>query len=236
MMAVAAAAPLTGPSPAGTPGRPAGPVSPASRPSSRNTTRSAQAACRTLWVASTSAQPAAQRSRSSPITDSPVSASSAPVGSSASSSDRPPATARAMVTRCCSPPDSWAGNRPRTAPRLSESSRPCAPASAARGFTPSSSRASATFSAAVSPASRLASWKTKPICCRSTAASPASSRLARSRPASRTRPEVGRSSPPASRSRVDLPEPLGPITATNSPAPTRSETSSSALTRSAPDP
>src|SRR5205823_8235737 len=30
-----------------------GPVAPTSRPSFRNTTRSAQAACRTLWVAST---------------------------------------------------------------------------------------------------------------------------------------------------------------------------------------
>ena len=39
----------------------------------------------------------------------PVSASSAPVGSSQRSSSGCFATARAIATLCCSPPDSWAG-------------------------------------------------------------------------------------------------------------------------------
>ena len=57
-------------------------------PSRRNTTRSAQAACRASWVTSTPAAPASTRARSSRRTASPVCESSAPVGSSASTSRR----------------------------------------------------------------------------------------------------------------------------------------------------
>ena len=64
---------------------------------------------------------------------------------------------------------------------------------------------------------RLNCWKTNPM--RSGAAPPARRRRAtqRSRPSKRTSPELGRSSPPSSCSRVDLPDPLGPATTTNSP-------------------
>ena len=50
------------------------------------------------------------------------------------------------------------------------------------------------------------------------------------RPKTRTVPAVGRSSPSTSRSSVVLPPPFGPAIATNSPAPTASETSSSTRT------
>ena len=47
--------------------------------------------------------------RISAITASPVSLSSCPVGSSATSSRGDPASARAIATRCCWPPDSSSG-------------------------------------------------------------------------------------------------------------------------------
>src|SRR3712207_8251209 len=52
---------------------------------------------------------------------------------------------------------------------------------------------------------------------------------ARSCPSTSTDPEVGVSRPPARWSRVDLPEPEGPMTATSSPACTRSEEHTSEL-------
>ena len=45
------------------------------------------------------------------MTRSPVTESSAPVGSSASSRARSPTIARAMATRCCWPPDRSSGKR-----------------------------------------------------------------------------------------------------------------------------
>ena len=55
-------------------------------------------------------------------------------------------------------------------------------------------------------------------------------------PLMRTAPEVGSSSVPAIVSSEDLPEPLGPITATISPLATLRETSRSACTSAAPLP
>ena len=49
-------------------------------------------------------------------------------------------------------------------------------------------------------------------------------------PSTRTLPSVGRSRVPATASSVDLPEPEGPVTATNSPAATESVTSRRAKT------
>jgi hypothetical protein len=50
-----------------------------------------------------------------------------------------------------------------------------------------------------------------------------------------TVPDVGASSPPATCSIVDLPDALGPLTATNSPGATVSDTPSSARTPAAPE-
>jgi hypothetical protein len=86
--------------------------------------------------------------------------------------------------------------------------------------------------AAVTPASeRVAAsknWKMIPMCRARNRASPLSPRVSIRRPATVTVPELGRSSPAIRFSRVDLPLPEGPMTATTSPAATPRLRSSSA--------
>ncbi len=95
-------------------------------------------------------------------TASPVAESRFPVGSSARISSGSAIIARAMATRCISPPLSWAGWW------LTRSASPMASSSSvARGATvesarPSSSSGRATFSSAVRVGSRLKNWKTNP--------------------------------------------------------------------------
>ena len=79
-------------------------------PSRIVTRRSMRAARSRLCVATSAASPLALTSAASvPNTWSAVFGSRLPVGSSASSTRGPLATARAMATRCCSPPDNSAG-------------------------------------------------------------------------------------------------------------------------------
>src|SRR5690625_2323186 len=59
--------------------------------------------------------------------------------------------------------------------------------------------------------------------------------LVMSAPPSRTVPSSTLSSPEAQCSRVDFPDPEGPVTATNSPGPTSAVTQSKARTTSSPD-
>ena len=170
------------------------------------------------------------------MTASAFTESSAPDGSSASSRRRSPATARAIATRCRSPPDSSSGNRDDRSPRPSPSSarRP-----AARAFPapmPSSSSGRATFSAAVNPGSRLKSWNTYPTVRRRIRALSLRDIPDSATPPTSTSPFVGSSRLPAMVSRVDLPEPLGPITATMAPASTDKSTPRSACTSAAPCP
>ena len=73
-------------------------------------TRSAISAIRVLWVTTMTVVPFFVWSRSSCSTPTPVLESSAPVGSSQSSTSGFFMMARAMETRCCSPPDSSDGN------------------------------------------------------------------------------------------------------------------------------
>ena len=73
-------------------------------------------------------------------------------------------------------------------------------------------------------------WNTNPIKAARSPASSRSDRPATSRPVTRTVPAVARSSVPARCSRVVLPEPDGPSTATSSPAATRRLTPDSAVT------
>ena len=86
------------------------------------------------------------------------------MGSSASSSRRSPTTARAIATRWRSPPERSSGKcsarsaEPELVERVERRAR-----AASRAGVPSSSSGMATFSAAVSPASRLKSWNTNPI-------------------------------------------------------------------------
>ncbi len=76
--------------------------------------------------------------------------------------------------------------------------------------------------------SRLKNWKIMPTRRRRNSARPFSSSPTRSSPPTTTDPPDGRSSPDTMFSRVDFPEPEGPITATDSPAPIVSETPSRA--------
>jgi len=86
-------------------------VSEATRPSAICTTRLAYRwASSGLCVTTISVWPAALRSRSRRPISSPVAVSTAPVGSSASSRDGRLTRARAMATRCRSPPESRAGS------------------------------------------------------------------------------------------------------------------------------
>src|ERR1700728_897949 len=83
---------------------------PASRPSTMCTTRAAyRSAISWSWVTSTSVCPAAASERSSRPISCPVAVSSAPVGSSASSTSGELTSARAIATRCRWPPDIRAG-------------------------------------------------------------------------------------------------------------------------------
>jgi hypothetical protein len=82
----------------------------------------------------------------------------------------------------------------------------------------------------VSESIRLNDWKTNPTCARRIFVSFGSRTAAMSVPASRTRPVVGRSRPAAQCSSVDFPDPDGPITAVNVPAPNETVTSRSART------
>lgn len=80
------------------------------RPSRSSMTRSAEAATVASWVTSTRVRPDAKvLPRNTSSTAAPVSQSRFPVGSSASTTAGLAIRARAMATRCSSPPDSSAG-------------------------------------------------------------------------------------------------------------------------------
>ncbi len=64
---------------------------------------------------------------------------------------------------------------------------------------------------------RLNRWKTKPIFCRRTAVRAKSPAAETSTPSTTMRPDVGRARPPRRCRSVDLPQPEGPMIATNSP-------------------
>ena len=92
------------------------------------------------------------------------------------------------------------------------------------------------FSSAVRVGRRLKDWKMKPSWSRRTAVSCLSVMPDRSWPAMRTLPEVGVSRPAMQCRRVDLPEPEGPMMATNSPRPTARLAESRAMTWALPSP
>ena len=101
----------------------------------------------------------------------------------------------------------------------------CARRRAPRGDAPASSAGSSTFSARVSSLTSSNAWNTNPTLWRRIRASPASAIPSSCSPATRMLPAVGRSRPPSRYSRVDFPQPLGPMIAADSPAATSSCTS-----------
>jgi hypothetical protein len=82
----------------------------AMRPSCISTMRAQRSASETSWVIITKVAPlSAWRANNWSMIAAPVALSRLPVGSSAKTIAGPGATARAIATRCCSPPDSSAG-------------------------------------------------------------------------------------------------------------------------------
>ncbi len=78
-------------------------------PSSISMRRRVLAATAWSWVMMMTVVPSRLSSSSRARMDAPVAESRLPVGSSASTAGGAPATARAIATRCRSPPDSWVG-------------------------------------------------------------------------------------------------------------------------------
>ena len=144
-----------------------------------------------------------------------------PVGSSQRSAAGRVARARQAATRWRSPCERAAGLRSSSAATPAAVASRSASISRARASMPVSSRlARVMFSRTVRYSRSSNSWKTMPTRRRRRRRRCEAGRRVRSSPARRTEPESERSTPPASRSRVDLPEPLGPIRATRSPGET----------------
>jgi hypothetical protein len=95
---------------------------------------------------------------------------------------------------------------------------------------------SRTFSFAVSVGTRLKDWKTNPISSRRSAVNALSFSPVSSTSPMRTDPESAVSRAAQQCMSVDLPEPLGPMTAVNSPAPMSRLTPSRARTSVWPEP
>ncbi len=172
--------------------------------------RSAHDASCASWVTTTPATAPWHAVRIRRITASVLTESSAPDGSSASSRRRSPTTARAIATRCRSPPDSSSGNRAARSARPRSASAASAAVRAVLAAIPSSSSGRATFSVAVSPASRLKSWNTYPIERRRSLARSLRDIPDTTAPPTSTSPLSGSSRLPTIVSRVLLPDPLGP--------------------------
>src|SRR5690606_8014133 len=161
------------------------------------------------------------------------SGSSADVGSSNRSTLGRSASARAMATRCCCPPESWRG-------RASALSASPTRASSSRASGSTSSRrrrcaetgASTTFSSAVRCGNRLKLWKTNPIWVRCPRISRSLSsrrvlplrRYPTSSPSMEMKPWSTFSRWLIARRSVDLPEPDGPSTTVTDPGRTVSDT------------
>ncbi len=209
-------------------------VSVTMRPSSMPICRGIRAAMAWSWVTTMIVVPAAFSSSSRPRMDWPVAWSRLPVGSSASTIAGDPASARAMATRCRSPPDSCVGRDLSLWPSPTRSSAAAASWRRSAAGYPAYSRASATLANALWCSARKNCWNTNPMLAARSPASCRSSSPATSRPVTRTRPADGRSRVPARCSSVVLPDPDGPTTATSSPAATSRLTPSSAVTGGEP--
>ena len=153
------------------------------------------------------------------MTASPLPASRLPVGSSASSTAGRESSARAMATRCRSPPESRPGRRAALSASPTRSSasraraRSCAEARAPARPAGTKSPGSMTFSTAGSAGSRLKDWKTKPT---------DSLRKAARSPGVEAAKVPSRPPPPPPRSRRRAPRPRR--AASTCPSPTRPTT------------
>ncbi len=168
------------------------PVPAPTRPSFITSTRSAARATSSLWVTRITVVPCRRDcSTNTPSTRRPVSASSAPVGSSASTTAGALTSARAIATRCCSPPDRWSGYSAPRSPSSTAWSRRRASTRALAARAPASSSGRRTFSSTVSVEIRLKNWKTKPIRARRNSVRARSSSAETSQPSMTMPPAVG---------------------------------------------
>ena len=176
-----------------------------------------------LWVTNTTVVPETRRMSSSRSCISiRVSSSSAPNGSSISSSDGDGTSARQSATRCFMPPESWCGRLVAKAESPTRSSNSSARFFAAASLRPAISIGNSTLASTVRHGSRFGVWNTKP----KSSCGPTTSR-----PRMVTRPSLACVMPATMRSSVVLPQPLGPSSEISSPCWKVQETSSSATTR-----
>ncbi|EAR26031.1 hypothetical protein A20C1_09129 [marine actinobacterium PHSC20C1] len=137
--------------------------------------------------------------------------SSAENGSSMSRTLGSKTNARAIATRCCIPPDSCPGYLSRAAPSPKDSKISCGSRrlrlAFAFGFTVIGNR---TLSSTVRHGSRAGDWGTRPIILFLVAAATVI-------PSTITVPLSTGSRPATALRSVDFPQPLGPMTETNSP-------------------
>src|SRR6266508_292260 len=187
------------------------------------TTRSAsRIASAMLWVTKTTVLRRSLQTRSSSRpSSSRVIASSAPNGSSISSSGGSWIRARQIDTRCCIPPESSRGRLLSNPPRPTSSMRRSASARYRPASHPMISMGNRTLSSADRQGSSTGLWKTIPT----SRDGPSTGWPARS-----TRPSVGGRRPPISFSSVLFPHPLAPTIVTNSSAAISNETPSTAVT------
>ena len=160
----------------------------------------------------------------------PVAWSSAPVGSSAKTTEGDEASARAMATRWACPPDISPGLLFRSDSSPTLVSHESASLMADRREAPASMRGRATFSFAGSSGTSWPSWKTNPKAFSRRRERPASFKPVTDVPPTVISPDVTGSIPERQCRRVDLPEPDGPMTATDCPAGIVTSTPASALT------
>ncbi len=139
-----------------------------------------------------------------------------PVGSSARRMSGRFTKARAIDTRCCSPPDSSCGRFLNFLPRPTSSRMAGTWEWMTWRGRPITSRAKATFSYTLRVGRSLKSWKMQPMLRRRNGTFHGL-RRAMSLPATQMRPLSGASSLLSRRMKVDLPEPDGPTRNTNSP-------------------
>ena len=181
------------------------------------TTRSATPRAKSIsWVTTSIVMPSSASSRMTRNTSPTSSGSSALVASSKSITFGSMARARAIATRCCWPPDNWAGYEGAFSARPTRLSSFFALSSAVvRSCLRTLRRAIVTLSSTDMCANRLNDWNTMPVDVR--ARSRSQSGWVSSMPSTNTLPSEGVSSMLTQRRSVLLPDPDGPMMQTTSP-------------------
>ena len=175
------------------------------------------------WVTNSTVSRLARQSSSSSASSRPrVISSSAPKGSSISSSCGSTTSARAIETRICMPPESVRGSAAANFVRPTRPSASATRASASGRGTPARSSGSRTLVATLAHGMSVGDWNTKAM------RRPVASSWLTGRRQSRSRPSLGSSNPATIFSSVLLPQPEGPSSVTNSPSATVRSTGCSA--------